>query len=156
MIVYHRERFVTLLALRFLLKRGSQRPTYLQDHRGWDAMGQQLVQPCPDFHQIRRRLFLHDLIGNLAAVCLPVRLSDIDIGRQVRTVDRVESEVSLVTRPAVARNDQMVAHLCILNASKIKSAFRMFPLASAMIDKAVSSGKLSLSFLATCLRTFII
>jgi len=119
-------------------------------------MGQQLVQPCPDFHQISRRLFLHDLIGDLAAVRLPIRFSDIDIGRQVWTVIRVESNVNLATRPIVARDDRMKAHLCILNASKIRSAFRMFPLASAMIDKAVSSGKLSLSFLATCLRTFII
>ena len=140
----------------FPRKRTSQPPTHLQDHRWRDAMRQQLVQPRPDLHQIRRRLFLYDLIGDLAAVCLPVCFGDVDIGGQVRAVIRVITNVSADACATLENDLWLVAHLCILNASKINNAFRIFPLASAMIDKAVSSGKLSLSFLATCLRTFII
>lgn len=50
----------------------------------------------------------------------------------------------------------MRTDLCIRNASKMSRAFRMFPFASCMIDNALSSGKVSLSFFATCFSTFSI
>lgn len=51
-------------------------------------MRQQLVQPSSDLHQILRRLFLDDLVGDLAAIRFPVRFGDIDIRRQIRAVHK--------------------------------------------------------------------